>query len=91
LNSDEGKQARREIGEFMSAFTERFGRFETSPTESERFNRVAATIDPSIASELATQVQHVKSAEQSIDLHSSAYSLGQSQSLSQSRGNEIEV
>jgi len=91
LNSDEGKQARREIGEFMSAFTERFGRFETSPTESERFNRVAATIDPAIASELATQVQHVKSAEQSIDLHSSAYSLGQSQSLSQSRGNEIEV
>lgn len=91
LNSDEAKPARREIGEFMASFTERFGKFENSPAESERFNRVAATLDPQIAAEVAAQVQHVKSAGQNIDLHSSAYSLGQSQQLSQSRGNDIEV
>ncbi|QWK81275.1 Fic family protein [Ochrobactrum sp. BTU1] len=63
LSSDDCRKARKEITGLLTEINERFGAFKISPTESERFNRVVATLDPVVAEHVTAQLQQIQASD----------------------------
>ncbi|WP_285540884.1 Ti-type conjugative transfer relaxase TraA [Brucella sp. NBRC 12950] len=89
LNSDDCRKARMEISGLLTEINERFGAFKASPTESERFNRMVATLDPVVAEHVTTLLQQVQASDSRANWQLRAMSLHQNITQSLDGGHDL--